>query len=332
MFTLKIYTTDKSLLLWPTLDDKLTSIKTALESAKNSQWHISIEYKDWTPEVVNERITHRWFDSIRGNLNDFVVLHMSEQKRKAFGIKPSLRGSNHIDKDSIGEMYMWADEDTKRGHFNQFVQTMLHEIRHEICRGTKTPDNTHELHGQNRDIRPHFKEFDMADYRPRRQALTKTLRQALIAIVKKLVPKKKYKKYPDELRPLVQEKADMLVAAFAAAGKPIRITEGVRSCARQDALYAQGRTKPGNIVTNARCGESMHQYGIAFDVVFREEGYNVSDAQWEALGYAGEAIGLEWGGRWPGFVDRPHFQMKLGHTMADLQSDNVDWSKWHGTK
>src|SRR5690606_7828810 len=46
-------------------------------------------------------------------------------------------------------------------------------------------------------------------------------------------------------------------------GIQLRITQGYRSIAEQDALYAQGRTAPGEIVTNARGGQSNHNYGLA---------------------------------------------------------------------
>jgi len=327
MLTVKIITTSADTLTWPSLKGKLRDIKKTLETT-GSRWHVSIEYRNLTPEVHNGRITHRWFDTTFGDLNDFVVLHMSEADRTRFGVKPSLRGSVHVDSDDIGEMYVWSDEDTLRGKYSQFTQTILHELRHEICRGIGVTDNTHALHGQDRDIRPHFKHFNMKLYRPKRQAMTKVLRSALIQLIKRLSPEKKYDKYPKELRPIVKKKAEQLVAAFDAIGMPIRIVEGVRSCERQNELYAQGRTKPGNIVTNAKCGESMHQYGIAVDFVFRREGYDATDEQWEILGRAGEALGFKWGGRWNGFVDRPHHQYTLGHTLADFQKDRVDWSKW----
>lgn len=328
MLSLKIITTEPTTLLWKSLPEKLQEIKDTLETAQNSKWHVSIEYRDLTPEVKNGRITHAWFDNTFGELNDMVALHMGDEQRTQWGIKPTLRGSNHVDNDDIGEMYFWADEKTKRGRYNQFVQTLLHEVRHELCRGIGIPDDTHALHGQGNDIRPHFASFNMDAYRPKRQTLTKLLRRSLIELIERLTPAKTYPQFPDKLRPLVQRKADQMVAAFQAAGMPIRIVEGVRSCERQDALYAQGRTKPGNIVTNAKCGDSYHQYGVAVDFVFRKEGYGATDEQWEILGRAGEALGFEWGGRWKSFPDKPHFQLTLGHKLKDFKRNTVDWSKF----
>ena len=46
----------------------------------------------------------------------------------------------------------------------------------------------------------------------------------------------------------------------------LRVTQGLRTIAEQDELYAQGRTKPGKIVTNAKGGKSNHNSGLAIDV------------------------------------------------------------------
>ena len=47
----------------------------------------------------------------------------------------------------------------------------------------------------------------------------------------------------------------------------VRITQGLRTIAEQDALYAKGRTTPGKKVTNAKGGQSVHNYGFAVDTV-----------------------------------------------------------------
>ena len=91
---------------------------------------------------------------------------------------------------------------------------------------------------------------------------------------------------------------------------------GLRTFAEQNALYAQGRTQPGKIVTNARGGESYHNYGLAVDLVPTVNGrptWSAPAKTWEAMGRAGEKQGLEWGGRWQGLVDTPHFQL-VGNT------------------
>jgi len=89
--------------------------------------------------------------------------------------------------------------------------------------------------------------------------------------------------------------------------------EGFRSTARQQELYAQGRTKPGNKVTNADGvrNPSKHQSGLAMDLWVKRNGKIVWDAPkefWDYYGHLCRANGLEWGGDWKGIVDQPHCQ------------------------
>lgn len=120
----------------------------------------------------------------------------------------------------------------------------------------------------------------------------------------------------EDLVPALQPLARVLVVAARLVGHPVLITGTLRTWAEQDALYAQGRTAPGPRVTNARGGESWHNFGRAFDVAFVVEGGGVTwEGPWEMIGKLGEALGLEWGGRWQR-PDRPHFQLREGLTLA----------------
>ncbi|MBK6006411.1 M15 family metallopeptidase [Ramlibacter ginsenosidimutans] len=113
------------------------------------------------------------------------------------------------------------------------------------------------------------------------------------------------------LLPEVQPMARMLVQKAAANGIDIRVISGLRSYEEQDALYAQGRTAPGNIVTKARGGYSNHNFGIAFDVgVFSGSKYLPESPKYKAVGVLGQELGLEWGGSWTSLVDEPHFQLR----------------------
>lgn len=113
------------------------------------------------------------------------------------------------------------------------------------------------------------------------------------------------------LLPEVQPLARALVQKAAAAGIRIRIISGLRTYAEQDALYAQGRTAPGSIVTNARAGHSNHNFGIAFDIgVFEGNQYLPDSSKYKAVGALGMDLGLEWGGSWKTIVDQPHFQLR----------------------
>ena len=113
--------------------------------------------------------------------------------------------------------------------------------------------------------------------------------------------------------PRLQKLAAELAKKCAAQGLQIKIGETFRTVAEQDALYAQGRTAPGNIVTNAKgtSYNSFHQWGTAFDI-YRNDGqgaYNESGKFFERVGAIGTSIGLEWGGNWKSIVDKPHFQL-----------------------
>ena len=114
-----------------------------------------------------------------------------------------------------------------------------------------------------------------------------------------------------KLHPRVQAYARALYFKAREHGLTIQIISGLRSYAEQDALYAQGRIEPGNVVTNARAGHSNHNFGIAFDVgLFERNEYLGESPMYKAVGALGEELGLEWGGNWRTLVDQPHFQLR----------------------
>lgn len=115
----------------------------------------------------------------------------------------------------------------------------------------------------------------------------------------------------EDLQPDLQVMARELLARCEAVGIPLVVTQTLRTFEEQQALYDQGRTKPGKIVTNAKAGESPHNFGLAFDVAFKTPGGGVTwDGPWQQVGGIGANIGLSWGGRWKGFKDFPHFEVK----------------------
>ena len=110
--------------------------------------------------------------------------------------------------------------------------------------------------------------------------------------------------------PRLQTLTAQLVDKCAGAGLPIKIGESFRSVAEQDALYAQGRTQPGSIVTNAKGSSysSQHQWGIAADF-YRADGkgaYNEAGDYFNRVGAIAKQLGLAWGGDWKSIVDKPH--------------------------
>lgn len=131
-----------------------------------------------------------------------------------------------------------------------------------------------------------------------------------------------------ELFPKVADLRDKLKAIMAAAGHPIVITDEYRTFSEQDALYAKGRTVPGLIVTNAKGGESLHNYRCAFDVAFSSADGISYDGPWPMVGLIGKILGLEWGGEWSSFQDKPHFQFTAGYTLSQFQNGQIDESKF----
>lgn len=209
------------------------------------------------------------------------------------------------------DFYIKADEKTKTGYywFEEFVE---HEIAHAVAldlglmnQGTdlgfkEGADNTHfffygnDKEGFYKHIAPYGKKVSLL-----KQMLTAY--QGILSNLKK--------KEVNDLLPEIKEKMDKLVTICSLMNIPIRVTEGFRTIERQNQLYAQGRTTAGKIVTNAKGLESKHTQGKAFDIVFRNEGYDAKPKQWELVGSIGEQLGLNWGGRWKGFVDKPHFEI-----------------------
>ena len=130
----------------------------------------------------------------------------------------------------------------------------------------------------------------------------------------------------EDLEPRVGVMARAHLAACAAEGIDLLITSTYRDEEAQEALYAQGRTAPGRKVTNARAGQSFHNYRVAYDVVPLRNGKPVwgttgADGElWERIGVLGEAVGLEWAGRWTRFREYPHFQFTGGKPLSYFQS------------
>lgn len=128
----------------------------------------------------------------------------------------------------------------------------------------------------------------------------------------------------DQLHPVLQKKLRELVKISEEKGYPVGIGECLRTVEEQNALYAQGRTEPGQIVTNAKGSSfsSMHQWGVAFDF-YRKDGkgsYEDGDGFFRKVGELGKELGLEWGGDWKSIVDKPHFQLPdWGSTPKELK-------------
>lgn len=140
------------------------------------------------------------------------------------------------------------------------------------------------------------------------------------------------------LHPRIRDEVKLLIENVEFGLPPnraIRIVQGLRTFEEQQALYNQGRSKPGPIVTNARPGSSFHQYGLAIDfaVVVDKNGDGLWDVlswdinldadrdgvpEWREMERVFSAAGYEWGGYWRTFKDYPHLQRSFGYTWRQL--------------
>ena len=99
-----------------------------------------------------------------------------------------------------------------------------------------------------------------------------------------------------------------LLRRLAAEGLTFKVTSGNRTQAEQDALYAQGRTKPGPVVTWTR--KSRHIGGQAIDLtLFSGKNPVWESKHYDTAGRVGKELGLVWGGDWKRTKDRPHFEL-----------------------
>jgi peptidoglycan L-alanyl-D-glutamate endopeptidase CwlK len=128
------------------------------------------------------------------------------------------------------------------------------------------------------------------------------------------------------VHPVLAKAVEAALDAMAAMGHPMFVVEGVRSLERQIALYAQGRTRPGPIVTHCDGvrNPSNHQakadgFGYAVDCAFVDDPSTAAaetwdvDQPWRVYGEICKWFGCVWGGDWPSRkIDRPHVELPLG--------------------
>jgi peptidoglycan L-alanyl-D-glutamate endopeptidase CwlK len=138
----------------------------------------------------------------------------------------------------------------------------------------------------------------------------------------------------DLLHPILREEVKTMYGEICERliGRAVcRFSHTLRTDKEQNELYAQGRTKPGKKVTNAKGGHSYHNFGLAFDIVLiidnKEASWDTLKdfdgdkvADWHEVVQVAKKYGWEWGGDWTGFKDAPHFQKTFGKTTAQLRA------------
>ncbi|MES2685727.1 MAG: M15 family metallopeptidase [Pseudomonadota bacterium] len=151
----------------------------------------------------------------------------------------------------------------------------------------------------------------------------------------------------DDLLPNVKLRVQSMLARCAADpwfvenGITVLVTSTLRDNESQTALYAQGRTTPGKVVTNAKAGYSWHNFACAVDVVPLRNGIavwgtkgdgiddNPADDKtddmevWQRIARHGKQAGLEWAGDWESFKEYAHFQYTGGLSMSELRAGKV---------
>lgn len=121
-----------------------------------------------------------------------------------------------------------------------------------------------------------------------------------------------------------------ILVDIQAKGIDIRITQGIRTIAEQNALYAQGRTVPGGIVTKAKGGSSMHNYGLAVDFCLLHKDGTISFNMTEDMDKDGKKDWMEvvevfklhgwtWGGDFHSIIDTPHFEKTFGYLLSQIK-------------
>jgi peptidoglycan L-alanyl-D-glutamate endopeptidase CwlK len=130
----------------------------------------------------------------------------------------------------------------------------------------------------------------------------------------------------DDLIPEAKTRVEKFLALCKDAGIDLLVTSTYRDNESQAALYAQGRTAPGKIVTDAREGDSFHNYRCAVDVVPLINGkpdWDGAHPVWQKVGELGQQAGLDWAGRWVHMKELAHFQYTGGLTISQLKEGMV---------
>jgi peptidoglycan L-alanyl-D-glutamate endopeptidase CwlK len=126
----------------------------------------------------------------------------------------------------------------------------------------------------------------------------------------------------DDLHPVVARGCRELIRRMGEIrpNDPVGINQTWRDIDYQNWLFAQGRTRPGNVVTNAIGGQSPHNYRVAFDIHKNIRGQEFSDISFfNDAGRIWVEMGGVWGGNFRSFVDRPHFEFTGGLTIAQMR-------------
>lgn len=316
---------------WKDLPSRVDALAAVLSSKLPAKVDISIILKDYgdIPADANGRITAAFLDKTLavGKEYDGACLLVSLSDRKKYGLKPTLRGHYLRDEDGYVEFWVASDRLTKRKGKPQFEETFKHELCHGLYHWLGVPrttdetrhlpghDNTHYFHDAEGSLDGAFAEIRAAWPKPKPVPKEDANLAGLVPAAKRAALK---------LRRYARE-----------GGIPIRYTAGRRTSADQAFEYAKGRTAPGKIATNAKPGQSDHEYGVAVDFCFegktQAECYpRDDDPKWRNLWAIASVCGFDdWGGLWkPNGWDKPHLAVTKGKSWRDFSKPGFDWTPW----
>lgn len=329
---LLILTSSKDTLSWPSLPNKLAEIKLALNSGKNADWLVDIQYKSAMPviNIAEEKIDTKWLqDHIKPFFGeyDMVAFHFSEKQSNAWGIRPTLRGSNPNTDDEFGDFYFSADEHSKRLGFNRFVQVLLHEASHEFLIDTKQPDTTHEYHSKHKDITGLYKTFDWGKFQARRQGLKKQKNalERLVELYRAILAKKT----PTRLLHPVEKYRDLISQEYGSANKNFYPQTGHHigtdyACPVGTPVLAPWDGQVTVAGTSAALGNFCH-YKYTFDgVTYVARFMHLSDVPPKAKYKRGEVIELS--GK-TGKITGPHLHCDIWYN--DVRLDLLTEKNWN---
>lgn len=120
-----------------------------------------------------------------------------------------------------------------------------------------------------------------------------------------------------------QREARIFMDKVLSSGIKAKIISGTRTYDEQNILFKKGRFgNPGPRVTNARGGQSNHNFCVAWDIgIFTKTGGYITDGKdYEKAANVGMLDTLEWGGNWHSFQDKPHFQLKTNLKLAEVRA------------
>ncbi|TGB04672.1 D-alanyl-D-alanine carboxypeptidase family protein [Halobacillus salinus] len=126
------------------------------------------------------------------------------------------------------------------------------------------------------------------------------------------------------VHPAVKDKIHLLLIKCYRDGINVQISSGYRSNTEQQRIYNQGRTTAGSVVTNAKPGQSVHNYGLAVDYFLTN--WDGTDAtwtvnkDWRSVAEFGKALRFNWGGDWKNFRDYAHLELTDGLSWRDLKA------------